>query len=58
MRKWKIKKDLQEFDNNSMNTIDILKDTKTGVLYAYRQSGTSGDITALVDQNGKPLTSY
>lgn len=50
--------DRQELGNKGIDTIEILKDTKTGVLYVYRQRGTSGGLTVLVNQNGKPLTSY
>lgn len=50
--------DRQQFDDIGLDTIEILKDTKTGVLYVYRQNCNSGGLTVLVDQNGKPLTSY
>lgn len=48
----------QVFNNNWADSIEILKDTKTGVLYIFRSRGNSGGLTVLVDQNGKPLTSY
>lgn len=48
----------QSFDDDPYNSIEILKDTETGVLYVYRRNCNSGGLTVLVDQNGKPLTSY
>lgn len=50
--------DRQQFDDIGLDTIEILKDTKKGVLYVYRRNCNSGGLTVLVDQNGKPLTSY
>lgn len=53
-----VRLDRQQFDDIGFDTVEILKDTKTGVLYVYRRNCSSGGLTVLVDQNGKPLTSY
>ncbi len=37
------------------NIIEIWVDTETGVNYIYRQSGYSGGMTVLLDENGKPV---
>lgn len=46
----------QKFDEYDF--LEILQDTKTGVLYVYRRIGNSGGLTVLVDSNGKPQISY
>jgi len=35
--------------------IEVWVDMKTGVNYLYNQSGYSGGLTVLLDQNGKPV---
>ena len=35
--------------------IEIWVDRETGVNYFYRTAGYSGGLTALLDQNGKPI---
>lgn len=36
-------------------TYEVIRDNETGVLYMAYNSGFGVGITALVDQNGKPL---
>ena len=36
-------------------SIQILVDKETGVNYLYVQSGYSGGLTVLLDENGKPV---
>ena len=36
---------------------EIWVDTQTGVNYFYRQNGTSGGLTVLLDRDGKPVIS-
>ena len=38
-----------------LSTMEIWVDKETGVNYLYRQSGYSGGMTVLVDQDGKPV---
>ena len=48
----------QIFDEYGLDFIEILQDTKTGVLYVYRHIGNSGGLTVLVDAQGKPQMVY
>lgn len=41
--------------SESMGSIEILVDTKTGVNYLYKSSGYSGGLTPLLDAEGKPI---
>ena len=41
--------------SQSMGSIEIWVDKETGVNYLYRQSGYSGGLTVLLDENGKPV---
>ena len=43
------------FTQGGMSTMEIWLDLETGVNYLYRQSGYSGGLTPLLDQNGKPV---
>ena len=45
------------YKQGAMETIKILRDTKTGVEYLYVQSGYSGGLTPLLDREGKPVVS-
>ena len=48
----------QTFDEYGLDSIEILQDIRTGVLYVSRQVGTSGGLTVLVDAQGKPQIVY
>lgn len=39
----------------SQGGIEIWVDKETGVNYIYRQSGYSGGLTVLIDNDGKPI---
>ena len=41
--------------SQSMGSMEIWVDKETGVNYLYRQSGYSGGMTVLLDENGKPV---
>ena len=41
--------------SQSMGSMEIWVDKETGVNYLYRQSGYSGGLTVLLDENGKPV---
>ena len=43
--------------SQSLGSMEIWVDRKTGVNYLYRQSGYSGGLTVLVDAEGKPVIS-
>ena len=43
--------------SQGMGTMEIWVDKETGVNYLYRQSGYSGDMTVLLDKDGKPVIS-
>ena len=40
---------------NSSNSIAILRDKQTGVLYLVGAAGVGGGITPLLDKDGKPI---
>ena len=46
---------IKTYDQGSFNVFEIWVDKMTGVNYLYRNSGTSGGLTVLVDKNGKPI---
>ncbi len=46
---------IKTYDQGSFNVLEIWVDRMTGVNYLYRNSGTSGGLTVLVDKNGKPV---
>lgn len=41
--------------SQGLGEVEIWVDKETGVNYIYRQSGYSGGMTVLLDQNGKPV---
>ncbi len=43
------------YSQGSLSSIEIWVDKLTGVNYLYRQSGYSGGLTPLLDQDGKPV---
>lgn len=43
--------------SQTLGSMEIWVDRKTGVNYLYRQSGYSGGLTVLVDAEGKPVIS-
>lgn len=45
------------YSQGFVGTTEIWVDTQTGVNYLYHQSGYSGGLTVLVDQEGKPIVS-
>ena len=45
------------YSDGVMNVSEIWVDTQTGVNYFYHQSGYSGGLTALLDQEVKPVIS-
>lgn len=46
---------IKTYTQGSFNVVEIWVDKMTGVNYMYRNSGTSGGLTVLVDKNGKPI---
>ena len=45
------------YKQGGLSSVQILRDTKTGVEYLYVQSGYSGGLTPLLDREGKPVVS-
>lgn len=43
------------YSQGSLDVIEILVDLETGVNYLYYQSGHSGGLTPLLDEEGKPV---
>lgn len=43
------------YSQGSLNVTEIWIDKITGVNYLYRNNGSSGGLTVLVDKNGKPI---
>jgi len=43
------------YSQGRMTTLEIWVDKQTDVNYLYRQSGYSGGLTPLLDQDGKPI---
>ena len=41
--------------SQGMGVMEIWVDKETGVNYLYRQSGYSGGMTVLLDNDGKPI---
>lgn len=39
-------------------SIDILRDSRTGVCYLWRTNGNGGGLTVLVDADGKPMVDH
>jgi len=46
------------YKQGTMNVMEIWVDRETGVNYLYRESGYSGGLTPLIDQEGKPVVTY
>lgn len=46
---------IKTYEQGSFNVFEIWVDRMTGVNYLYRNSGTSGGLTVLLDKNGKPI---
>ena len=38
-----------------VNSVMVLRDRETGVLYLFAQSGYAGGLTPLLDSEGKPM---
>lgn len=38
-----------------MDSVEIFRDTQTGVCYLWRSGGHSGGLTVLLGQDGKPV---
>lgn len=57
MGKEKKEKRFIKIYSQSLGSVEIWVDRKTGVNYLYRQSGYSGGLTVLVDAEGKPVIS-
>lgn len=49
------KRFVRVFSQGVATTSQIWVDTETGVNYLYIQSGYSGGLTPLLDQDGKPV---
>lgn len=49
------KRFVRVFAQGGITTSQIWVDTETGVNYLYIQSGYSGGLTPLLDQDGKPV---
>ena len=45
------------YKQGGLSSVQILRDTKTGVEYLYVQSGYSGGLTPLLDREGKSVVS-
>ena len=43
------------YSQGTMSVIEIWVDKETGVNYLFRQSGSSGGMTVLLDRDGKPV---
>ena len=41
------------YGQGSMDSVEILVDTETGVNYLFKKSGYAGGLTPLLDANGK-----
>ena len=50
-------KRFEKIYSQSMGTMEIWIDKETGVNYLYHQSGYSGGLTVLLDNDGKPVIS-
>ncbi len=48
-------KRFEKIYKQNMGEIEIWVDRETGVNYLYRQSGYSGGLTVLLDEDGKPV---
>lgn len=40
------------------NTVEIMRDTRTGVCYLWRNSGNAAGLTPLLDAQGAPLREH
>ena len=40
------------------DSVEILRDKQTGVMYIYRCIASSGGLSVLVDKDGKPMTTF
>ena len=43
------------YSQGALEVIEILVDKETGVNYLFRQNGYAGDLTPLLDRDGKPV---
>ena len=50
-------KRFEKIHSESMGSVQILRDTKTGVNYLFCQSGYAGGLTPLLDKNGNVVIS-
>ena len=57
----KKKKRFEKLDSHGLGfggTVEVIRDTQTGVCYLWRGSGYSGGLTVLVDADGKPVIDH
>ena len=45
------------YSQGTIDVMQILLDTQTGVNYVFRKVGNAGGITLLLDKDGKPVIS-
>ena len=45
------------YSQGTIDVMQILLDTQTGVNYVFRKAGNAGGITLLLDKDGKPVIS-
>ncbi len=45
------------YSQGTLDTIQILVDTETGVNYLFHKAGYAGGMTPLLDKDGKPVIS-
>lgn len=43
------------FSQGTVDVVEIWVDTETGVNYLWHRCGSSGGLTPLLDENGKPV---
>ncbi|QAT48541.1 hypothetical protein EQM14_01400 [Caproiciproducens sp. NJN-50] len=43
------------YSQGTLETLKIIRDTRTGVQYLAMQSGYAGGLTPLLDREGKPV---
>lgn len=46
---------VKTYSQGVVNLMEIWVDKQTGVNYVYSRSGNAGGMTALLDENGKPV---
>ena len=51
----KEKRFIKTYSQGSLDGVEILVDTETGVNYLFKKSGYAGGLTPLLDANGKVI---